>query len=368
MSNRLGKREQELILDFYFRCGSKEDIDEGRDLIASSPEAAKLYANLETSLTDLDHIKYEPCPDNLVDLTVARLKLAAGSPRSKTSNSRLMQLLQNEQNTDSESEVAPALRIDASSPRPKNHFMRPVFDVLAAAAGIMLVAGILFPSLSKARLQAQQAACEYNLKQVGAGMVSLSKDNGDKLSQVRIKPGTQWMDIGYQGPENRSNTRYPWQLVKQGYVKPEAFICKGHTGAKPVCYDASAIQQLNDFPSRQNISYSFMLLCDKTSNSLEKKRRVIAGDMNPIFKQLAGSQPSSRQMTEVEKILLNETLRQILSENHRGKGQNLLYCDGSVEFMKVRIINGDDIYTLRGVDAYTGLEMPSDPEDIFLAP
>ena len=50
--NELTQEHQQYILDFYFRCGDRKDIDSGRDLIASNPQAAKLYADLENSLTN----------------------------------------------------------------------------------------------------------------------------------------------------------------------------------------------------------------------------------------------------------------------------------------------------------------------------
>ncbi len=78
----LSKEQKDLILDFYFHCGEEEDINHGRDLIASDPEAARLYADLGETLTGLDSVKYEPCPDNLVELTVAQLKRAASSASS----------------------------------------------------------------------------------------------------------------------------------------------------------------------------------------------------------------------------------------------------------------------------------------------
>ena len=88
----LSREEKELVLDFYFRCGDEEDINRTRDLIAENSEAAKLYADLQDTLTQLDSIKYEPCPDNLADLTVARLKLAASAGATK-----LQDLLEKEQ-------------------------------------------------------------------------------------------------------------------------------------------------------------------------------------------------------------------------------------------------------------------------------
>jgi prepilin-type processing-associated H-X9-DG protein len=67
-------------------------------------------------------------------------------------------------------------------------------------------------------------------------------------------------------------------------------------------------------------------------------------------------------------VLLTDQLKKMCSPNHGARGQNVLYCDGSVEYVKQRIVNGDDIFTIRGVEAYTGTEMPLDENDIFLVP
>jgi hypothetical protein len=366
--SKLNQKEQEQILDFYFRCGSQEDVDRGRDLIAQNPEAAKLYAGLESSLTDLDHAKYEPCPDNLVDLTIARLKLAASGPTMN--KSKLHELLEKEQ------EVEPAVSTDtvpstgvSSAVKFKHNFLRPAFEVLATAAGIAIVAGILFPSLGLWRQHSQKMLCQNNMRQVGAAFGTFAKDNNERLAAATVKPGSLWWKIGDQGEEIQSNTRYPWQLVKQGYVSGDAFTCKGHCEAEAVQYDQAKMGDLNDFPSYRNISYSFTLLCDKGATSIQKNsRKIIASDLNPIFQKIRCEQSALQKMGEFERIMLNEQLQEMMSSNHMNKGQNLLYCDGSVEYTTVRIINGDDIYTLNGVSVYTGKETPTNPNDVFLAP
>jgi len=48
--------------------------------------------------------------------------------------------------------------------------------------------------------------------------------------------------------------------------------------------------------------------------------------------------------------------------------QNILFSDGSVQFIRTRLVDGDDIFTVSGVDSYTGREIPADARDIFLAP
>ncbi|NLH18360.1 MAG: hypothetical protein GX455_17430, partial [Phycisphaerae bacterium] len=58
-----------------------------------------------------------------------------------------------------------------------------------------------------------------------------------------------------------------------------------------------------------------------------------------------------------------------MSSNHRGEGQNILRRDGSAAFLKDRNIDGDDIYTMKGITLYRGNESPcSNGSDIFVAP
>lgn len=360
----LESREQQLILDFYFRCGDEEDIARGRDLIASSPEAAKLYAGLEETLTELDSLKYEPCPDNLADLTVARLKLAASAKTvASSSSNRLADLLKSEQ--DNRNYLSAGAVPAAVKPR---RFWHPLMEMSAAAAAVVLIAGILVPSFGSMRQHSRQVACENNLRQIGQAMAAFAGDNSGRMGDVRVQAGSPWWKIGYQGPENHSNTRYPWQLVKGGYVSGTVFLCGGQVAGKRVQYQPDQIAALNDFPSRDHINYSFLLLCDKNQNITQRSRRIIAADSNPVFQKIPSQNAIYQKLNEFERILLNEQLRQMMSSNHWKKGQNVLYCDGSVEFMRTRIVNGDDIFTVKDVEAYTGKEAPCDPADIFLVP
>ena len=368
--DRLTQEQQQLILDFYFHCGDPKDIDSGRDLIASIPQAAKLYAGLESALTDLDHVKYEVCPDNLVDLTIARLKLVAAS--SRKSNQRLQQLLQQEQI------VTPALvngssqdSLDTNKPPIKSRFSRPLFELFAAAASIALVAGILFPSFGLARARYEKVACQNNMRVLGAGFASFAQDysrDNNRLSQVLVEPGSPWWKIGDQGKQVRSNTRLPFILIKGGYVDGRAFVCEGDQSGKIFNNQPEIVAQLHDFPSHKNVSYSFTLFRASNIDPLLSSRNVIAGDLNPVFQRIRCEKTIFQEMDEFVKLKLNEQLRQSMSANHRGQGQNLLYGDGSVEYTTSRILNDDDIFTVKGVESYTGREAPTLKNDIFLAP
>lgn len=367
---KLTQEQQQLILDFYFRCGEQKDIEAGRDLIASTPQAAKLYAGLEHTLTDLDHIKYESCPDNLVDLTIARLKLLAIG--KKNSNTRLHQLLEQEHAVSSLSadETPHKPSILVNPPRNTN-FSRPLFEILAAAASVALIAGILFPSFGFARAKYQQVACQNNMRTLGAGFASFVGDNGrhnNDLSRVRVQAGSPWWKIGDQGTQSRSNTRYPFMLVKGGYVDGKVFVCKGNREAQVFKLEGDAIDGLYDFPSHNNVSYSFSLFCDKNADPFQCAQKIIASDLNPVFQEIRSEKILSRGLDEFIKLQLNEQLKQSMSINHGGRGQNLLYGDGSVKYVRSRVLNGDDIFTVSGVDFYTGCEVPTASNDHFLVP
>ena len=357
----LSSEDQQLILDFYFRCGDENDIARGRDLIAGNPEAARLYANLEETLTELDSIKYEPCPENLAELTVARLKLAA-VPASQGTG-KLEVLLRKQQ--DNQEFLPSPVSVSADV---GGRFWRPVFEILATAAAIVLAAGILFPSFGALRERNRQLACAQNLGQIGQAIATFGNDHNGNIGMITVQSGSPWWKIGYQGPEIHSNTRYVWQLVKDGYIDGRVFVCGGHIEGRPVRYEAAQMAELNDFPSRHHVSYSFMLLCDENNSLTKQARRIIAADLNPLFQTIPFQPTAYQRLNEFERVQLTEQLRHMMSPNHRRKGQNTLFCDGSVEFIQTRLYNNDDIFTIQNVDTYTGCESPCNPDDIFLVP
>ena len=348
----LNKEDKEVILDFYFRCGDPERINRGRDLIASNPEAAQLYARLGDTLTQLDSVKYEPCPDNLVEITVAKLKLAASSEQA-----RLQSLLADEQKKTVRMEAAPATT--------SRSFWRNIVEVAAIAAMILLVTGVSLPSLSRMR---KVAVCKAQLKRIGEAIARYANDNDGELPSVAVAAGSTWWNVGDQGAKNQSNTRHVWLLVKKGYLDGKDFICPGRKDARTVTYTLEQLTNYNDFPSRQSVNYSFRFMCDKSGKSQKGRAGVLMADLNPVFEKLFDGGKRASVPDKDTRILVEAQLSKIMSANHGRKGQNILFGDGSSEFKKTRNIFGDDIYTIRNARFYSGREVPCDEDDIFLAP
>ena len=349
----LNSKEKEKILDFYFRCGEQEHIDQGRDLIAANPEAAELYASLEDTLTQLDNIKYEPCPENLAELTIAKLKLAASASQAK-----LETLLADEH------KKAPLQAVTKES-----SFWRGV-RITAAAAMIIAAVGLYYTFAQGTRQRERKLMCASGLGQVGKGLLSYVKDNDRRFPAVAMSQGAPWWKIGSQSEKHESNTRNLWLLVKNDYVEAKHFVCPGRKDCKTLNCSEEELEKYNDFPSRQHISYSFRLMNNKTSR-LRKSGDVIVlmADLNPVFENAFDCDMLSQSKdNEFDKISLTGRMRRKMSRNHRGKGQNILLGGGSAAFRNKRYIYDDDIYTVKDVDDYSGCESPSSDDDAFLVP
>ena len=360
--NSLSKEEKDLVLDFYFRCSSLERIDQAKDLIASDQRAAELYSQLEMSLKPLDYANYEPCPDNLVELTVARLKLAASASdvaeRITTSGTKLEKLLVAEQSK--------AASVDIGVFRRNNKaFWQNLSNVGAVAAAAIIVVAISYQMSATMRQSASKAACANNSRYIGAGMARYSNDNEGSLPSVTTSAGSPYWKVADQREKNESNTRHLWLLVQGDYVEAQNFVCTGQKDGQVVRINDTQKEKFHDFPSRQSITYSYMLMNEKNAKHPWKGKTVLMADRNPIFERFW----QMRDRDKFETISLSERLREAMSSSHDMKGQTVLFYDGSVEFKKKRVIDGDDIYTLEGRDKYYGSETPSDDAgDVFLVP
>ncbi len=55
----LRQEEKELVLDYFFNCGSDAHLESAKQLIESDPRALELYTQLSDTLQHLDHVDHE---------------------------------------------------------------------------------------------------------------------------------------------------------------------------------------------------------------------------------------------------------------------------------------------------------------------
>jgi prepilin-type processing-associated H-X9-DG protein len=341
----LNNHQKELLFDYCMGITTEEESAQAQELVFSNEEAAKFVTSIKTSLSPLESIKPQECPAELAEGTIWRIKQTL-----RTSKVGLTELLKAEQ-------------------KRKTGFWYDIFGRLATAAVFVIVGSGLITggkmAANYARNMSWQTKCGAQMAGLFNGLNNYRNDNNGQMPTLASAPGTPWWKVGDQGSENVSNTRRMWVLVKEGYLKPTDFICSSYSenpAFKPFCNFICNAKDYNDFPGRKLITYSFRIGCPK--QGMEKiGRQVIIADMSPIFVNASAAEKELN-------VKLSEVLLKQNSPNHGGRGQNVLFCDGSVVFAKTRYadISMDDIYTIQGKHTYQGIETPESESDAFLAP
>ncbi|MFH1614978.1 MAG: hypothetical protein ABIG61_07830 [Planctomycetota bacterium] len=342
----LTETEKQLIFDYCFGLTDQKQTSRAQEVIFSNPQAAQLHLSIKNALKPLDSITEDNCPDELAEGAVFRLSSAA-----RASQLHLEQLLRNE----------------STKYIPGGHSLwRRLAELTAIAAMLLIVGAISFPALRSARERNYRIRCADSLAHVAQGIRQYALDNASTFEGV--EEGQPWWKIGSNMAENHSNTRPMWRLVRNGYVEPKYFVCSGRRQTVPIMLTPLQIRILKDFPSRQYITYSFRLIAGKSVKLPTTEKDVLMSDLNPVFEPVLESL-AKNDSNEFDLEMCRELLG-INSRNHNKQGQNVVFGNGSVRFMKIRRIGPleDDIFTLRDTKHYRGCEVPDSKTDAFLAP
>jgi prepilin-type N-terminal cleavage/methylation domain-containing protein len=263
-------------------------------------------------------------------------------------------------------------------------------ELLVVIAIIALLMGILMPALARVRQIAFRMVCGTNLSGIGKAMLIYSNDYDDELPRAGGRNSTwtgrvaDWTALnrfnayglaadGSGGTGSISSCFY--LLVKYAEVTPKSFICKGDSGTtefKPADEGAGDRELIDlwDFGTdpRTHCSYSYHMpfgLYALTTSS--EPGLAVAADRNPYI---------SSPMAEAKAFpgTFNpdggtEAVKAGNAIQHQDDGQNVLFLDNHVSFMKQPFcgVNDDNIWTYwDGGDVRIGA-MPvvfsSEPQD-----
>lgn len=349
---RLDKLQR--LLDYQFKLDDPAERVETERLLAEDDDARQIDQALRKTLEPLTAWQDEAAPAGLAERTMeyirqheqaqvmARASAAIGSRRASAKAEK---------------------EVNGSRGRWVLHSVR---DLVAVAAGIMIIVLVSQPGFRHARQLSRQQQCAAQMAEVGAGTVRYANDNQGYLPYVKHQPGAVWWNVGNQNADNTSNTRNPFLLVKGGYLPARVFVCPGteHKGHRVVYIDPQRLKLMQDFASRDQVNYSFRLMFDKRNLQLDKATGIpMMTDQNPLFAGFNGTRG------ELD-LGLEANLQQVNSPNHGGRGQSILYPDGRVRFVSERHVGpgDDDIFTIKSATRYRGNELPESEEDIFIAP
>jgi hypothetical protein len=184
----------------------------------------------------------------------------------------------------------------------------------AVAASVLIAAGMLFlPALSNSRSNARLLACQNNLKDLGAGLVNYSRQNNDLFPQIPL--AGKMAAAGAYAP----------QLYEAGYVTtPNSIVCPASELADDRMFTP---------PSQKDIMGA-------EGEHLTELRRKMGGsygytlgyqDANHVYHP---TRNRSRERYALMADAPNLNSQHFQSSNHGGDGQNVLFEDGKVKYLK----------------------------------
>ena len=323
------QRDQEVQRVLDARLGGLEESDLP-PMDPHSPVWLQAQRDVGNTLAALSLLGESDPPEGLADQTIARIAAAK----------RTNELLRREEMN-------------------RRRVYWPTFslrEVSAVAASLLVMAAILVPSLRLASHRAQRQACLSRVGQIGTALSAYAMENDGALPMASGELA-RWLPGSGDSTPLASPSRGPFRLIEGQFATPAQFLCPAVGG------EAFVVRAgMQDFPSSRNIHYSSQynigpepLRVDDPDLGRYAGEMAIFADASPIFHD---GRFDRRRIS-------NPT-----SDNHDGRGQNVLYLDMHGEWAtsaSVGVAN-DNIYLVDGVMDYTGSERPRHKTDSFLLP
>jgi hypothetical protein len=234
-----------------------------------------------------------------------------------------------EKTTDFIAQAARLLPLSAMSPDRSGPVARSRWSVvdLVVTAGILLAASLLFiPAVSQSRYSARLAGCQNNLRQLGVALGNYSQRNGKLFPQVPSKGRMAVAGI------------YANTLVQNGYLDNQQVV---------VCPASTLAENTRPFhvPTVDEIY-------DAAEGKLAELQRMMGGSYGYTLGYISkGRYHSTKNLGRPRFALMADSpthpaANEIVSNNHGGRGQNVLFEDGHVAYLSTRTAPGgsDDIF------------------------
>lgn len=253
---------------------------------------------------------------------------------------------------------------------------RRFWDAVAIAATLMLGASVVLPILGAVRHRQMLTACSGRLGEVATAMSAYAGANGNALPAATASMGGTWWNVGKDRSSNSANL---FTLAREGYLKLRSLTCPGLEQQVPECASGcEANAQTWDWPDINHVSYSYQIAGQSRPRWNDTVSLAILADRSPVVLRALRQE----RVTPLEN-----------SPNHNGKGQSVLFIDGSVRWLATPVLGYAKIPTGPGAVTVAedniwlpwqvevirqaqsggevtlnGREVPTSPFDTFLAP
>lgn len=208
-------------------------------------------------------------------------------------------------------------------------------DLVSVAAVLLIGASVVWPVASALRQSAMRTACLSNLGAVAGAVGIYSGDHAGSLPVAAASMGgLPWWSVDATRPV--ANSANLFTLARTGYTNLKALACGGNAEA---CRDASRPGAW-DWRSLGEVSYSYQIMFAADRPTWRARAE---GDPNPSGTVImADRSPVVLRAVRHDWIYPFEN-----SPNHGGRGQQVLFNDGSAAWVDSPVVGQDNIWLPR---------------------
>jgi hypothetical protein len=231
-------------------------------------------------------------------------------------------------------------------------------DIIAVAALIVFAIGIGVPGMLHMRERQQRMGCSANLASLGMGLQQYAGTFNASFPFAGWDRQASWQPTTDPSLTVVPNRRHMYPLLRMAFVAdPRLFVCPSQ---QHVPMPRGEVARHDDFLEARNVSYAYQNMAGVRPSTNDDRRLPLLADENPLF---ANGVPlfSAQRLPGADPLARN-------SQAHQGSGQNVLAIGGEVRWATTPYagIDGDNIWTLSNVTAYTGREGPLTATDSHL--
>lgn len=220
-------------------------------------------------------------------------------------------------------------------------------ELIAIAACIALMVSLYIPGVSSIRQRQLQNACKLNMAGFGTGVSAYANENNGNLPNIGASPNSNWL--------NDPNRRHLLPAVRHRLVLPSQLICPAADGSID---EEATLKNVEEFLKRTDLPFWAVPNANGPVPKISIRINVpLAADANPLFQKGKFHRGTDGTLTPN-------------SHTHGGKGQNVLFNDGSIRFIKTPVLDesDDNIWTANNIEDYQGTEAQQSATDAFLTP
>ncbi len=314
---------QDLITEYVLGLMDAQSLAAFEARLANDSELASQVAALRRVLQPLNSWETPEPEPALVDTILARVQHT--TPLEFVASSASIQ---------PESVVAPIRRSNFS-----------LGQLVAIAACLLFMATVFVPGVSTLRSRRLQANCGQNMASFYRGLYQYSAANDGYLPNDGTMAGRNWL--------HQPNRSHMAPAIRLRFIIPKDMICPANGGNE--IDTEEVIKNIEKFVKNNQLRfYSTQNMNGPVPRINARIAMPLAADANPMFE--------NGQFRPLNKRELN-------SQAHGGRGQNVLFMDGSTKFLATPVFEErDNIWQAGGVEEYTGTEIQESPTDAFLIP